>query len=287
MTQYMDQPSPDESLSFGTDPAVLLAQIAQLKQENQQFLSQLELQSQQQAKLSQTNIQLQSEVIERQMAESALRLLLDTAHREKNDLELLLEMTTLHSDSVEEWLYEKAIDLARDAKTDGLTQIANRREFDTRLNIEWHRALREERYIALILCDVDHFKAFNDTYGHPAGDACLRHVAKAINSVIRRPADLAARYGGEEFAIILPGTDAKGAFHVAGLMGQAVAQGQIPHANSSAAPFVTISLGVCAVQPKAAGNPLQLVEACDHGLYLAKHQGRNRAVYHAMIEPIS
>jgi diguanylate cyclase (GGDEF)-like protein len=273
----------NESLSLTTDPALLLSHITHLQQQNQHFLVQLSWQSQQHSKLAQANEQLKSEVIERQKAESALRLLLDNAHREKNDLELLLEMTTVHSDSVEEWLYEKAIELAQDAKTDGLTQIANRREFDTRLGIEWHRALREESHIALILCDVDHFKAFNDTYGHPAGDACLRHVAKAINSVIRRPADLAARYGGEEFAIILPGTDAKGAIHVAQLMGQAVAQGQIPHANSSAAAFVTISLGVCAVQPLAGMDPLQLIEASDHGLYLAKHQGRNRSVYHHMV----
>ena len=280
----MDQLPLDESLSLNTDPATLLAYINRLQAENQELLAQLALQSQQQTKLNQINTQLNSEVIERQMAESALRLLLENVHREKNDLELLLEMTTLHSDSVEEWLYEKAIDLARDAKTDGLTQIANRREFDARLGMEWQRALREKHYIALILCDVDHFKAFNDTYGHPAGDACLRHVAKAISSVIRRPADLAARYGGEEFAVILPGTDPKGAIHVAQMIGRAVAQGQIPHSSSSTAPFVTISLGVCAVQPTADVTTVQLIESCDHGLYLAKHQGRNRAMYHAITD---
>ncbi|MBT6503213.1 MAG: diguanylate cyclase, partial [Deltaproteobacteria bacterium] len=135
------------------------------------------------------------------------------------------------------------------ANLDGLTQIANRRSFDRGMQREWKRLRRETGVLSLIICDVDDFKAFNDTYGHQAGDNCLRNVARVLNSEIKRPADLAARYGGEEFAVILPNTSAEGAFHQAESFRSAIETLLIPHAGSSTGDYVTVSFGVSTFVP--------------------------------------
>ncbi|MGA9379101.1 MAG: diguanylate cyclase, partial [Phormidium sp.] len=129
-----------------------------------------------------------------------------------------------------------------------------------------------------ILCDVDFFKLYNDTYGHLAGDSCLKQIAQTISDTLKRPADLVARYGGEEFAIILPNTCIEGAIHVAELVQQNIKKLQIVHSQSSACEFVTLSMGVSCVIPQLNLAPNQLIDITDEALYAAKAQGRNRLV---------
>jgi diguanylate cyclase (GGDEF)-like protein len=168
--------------------------------------------------------------------------------------------------------------LARLSQQDGLTGLANRRRFDLDLMRELGRARRERRPIALLLADVDHFKAFNDTYGHPAGDDCLRRVAGALRSVCRRPVDVAARYGGEEFALILPDSTEEAARSRALEAVRAVAALDIEHRGSDVARLVTLSLGITGCVPDASIVADTLVERADRALYAAKRAGRNMAV---------
>lgn len=131
--------------------------------------------------------------------------------------------------------------------------------------------------LSVILSDVDHFKQYNDTYGHGAGDECLRRIGAALKATIQRPADLVARYGGEEFIILLPGTALAGALGLARSAADSVAALIIPHAKSTAAPHVTLSLGIATAQVSADINPTTVVEAADRQLYTAKSAGRARA----------
>ncbi len=160
-------------------------------------------------------------------------------------------------------------------RQDALTGLANRRAFDEALAAEYRRAARSGTGLALIMLDVDHFKSFNDRYGHPAGDACLKAIAAAMVGAARRPADMCARTGGEEFAILLTETDIDGALHVAGLIGVAIAARGIRHEGSPVG-VATASAGVAAVLPaRTPGSPEALVRAADAALYEAKRQGRN------------
>lgn len=171
------------------------------------------------------------------------------------------------SDLLREWVY-----------LDGLTKVCNRRYFEERLAIEWARSTRQASALSAVLIDVDHFKFFNDHYGHPAGDDCLQQVAAAMKSVLRRPGDILARYGGEEFVVLLPDTDLAGADTVAQVLGQAVGALGIAHARSPVAGHVTVSLGVAS---RPAGNSdasaVALLALADGQLYQAKAQGRDRA----------
>lgn len=166
-------------------------------------------------------------------------------------------------------------ELHRLATLDGLTQVANRRCFEEYFNLEWRRLQREKAPLSFILCDVDYFKLYNDTYGHLAGDSCLKQIAQAINDTLKRPADLVARYGGEEFAIILPNTTIEGAVHVAELVQQNIKKMQIIHRQSSVSEFVTLSIGISCVVPQLNLLPIQLIDITDEALYAAKAQGRN------------
>lgn len=159
---------------------------------------------------------------------------------------------------------------------DGLTGIGNRRRFDEFLIREWRRSRRARTPLALVMLDVDYFKAFNDNYGHAAGDECLREVAATIAMVVRRPGDLCARYGGEEFAAILPHTDLAGARTLGERIRAAVTGLEIPHARSAIAPVVTVSIGVAAGDIAGNEEPEALLRAADRRLYEAKIAGRNR-----------
>ena len=161
---------------------------------------------------------------------------------------------------------------------DSLTGLANRRRFDERLNEEWARAYRDRSTLALLMIDVDRFKAYNDEYGHPAGDACLRVVAQVIAAEVQRPGDLAARYGGEEFAMLLPNTDAAGCARIGERIRKAIRAAGLVHTTNSASGHVTASLGGATCRPafeRTAGVGM-LVEAADQALYAAKEAGRNR-----------
>jgi len=166
--------------------------------------------------------------------------------------------------------------LERLASLDELTQLANRRRFDQYLEMEWRRQAREQTPLSLILCDIDSFKSYNDTYGHPGGDECLRQVAGAIGNAVNRPADLVARYGGEEFAVILPNTTIQGAVKVAEHIQLKISALQLPHAGSQVSPYVTLSLGVASIVPASESGAEILIAAADQALYQAKRLGRDR-----------
>lgn len=168
--------------------------------------------------------------------------------------------------------------LERLTTLDPLTGIHNRRSFDDYLEFEWQRNQRESSPISCIIADIDHFKAYNDNYGHPRGDTCLVAVAAALQSVVTRPADLVARYGGEEFGCVLPGTDAHGALHVAQKMLAGVAGLEIPHQHSPGNDMVSVSIGVVTMVPGTDEPSIVMIRAADEALYEAKAQGRNRIV---------
>ncbi len=159
---------------------------------------------------------------------------------------------------------------------DGLTGIPNRRKFEEHLKDEWQRAMRNNNPVSLMMIDVDHFKQFNDHYGHGAGDDCLRRVARVIGETGNRPGDLGARYGGEEFICVLQNTNATGAFFVAEQLRSAVAGLAVPHAYSSVGPVVTVSIGVATLIPDHRHTVKRLRELADEALYAAKEAGRNR-----------
>ena len=165
--------------------------------------------------------------------------------------------------------------LERLSAIDGLTGVANRRCFDQTIQREWTRLQRTKDFLSLIMCDVDFFKLFNDTYGHHDGDDCLKLVARALKGTTRRGGDCVARYGGEEFAVIMPVTGKKSAIYIAEKIRQNVEKRAIAHNKSAVAPFVTLSLGVATIVPDDQGTPELLIKCADQALYLAKSSGRN------------
>ncbi len=175
-----------------------------------------------------------------------------------------------------EQLEQANFELQRLATVDGLTQVANRRRFDEYLDDEWQRMMREKLPLSLILCDIDCFKSYNDTYGHQAGDDCLRQVARIIQRAAKRAIDLPARYGGEEFAVILPNTEQSGATQVAHDIQAGIEELEIAHVNSEVTPIVTVSLGVATTIPSQGNSPEKLIMAADKALYQAKAEGRDR-----------
>lgn len=160
------------------------------------------------------------------------------------------------------------------AQEDGLTGLPNRRYFDTRLVQAFGRAQDDQTSLAIVMVDVDEFKKYNDLYGHLEGDACLRQVAQALLSALRRPSDFVARYGGEEMVLLLPDTDSEGAREVAERARLAVLSLQIPHA-AAALGSVSVSLGIAAWTPNPKSTPVELMKAADQALYQAKQEGRN------------
>ncbi|MDY7006119.1 MAG: diguanylate cyclase [Cyanobacteriota bacterium] len=164
------------------------------------------------------------------------------------------------------------------ATLDGLTKTANRRIFDEYIEREWLRMAREKTPISLIFCDVDYFKLYNDTYGHPAGDKCLQEVANAIKAEVKRPGDLVARYGGEEFVVVLPRTNAKGGYYVAESIRKRVMGLNLVNSASKVSPFVTLSLGVASAIPLPEFPLEKLIKTADEALYQAKQEGRNLTI---------
>lgn len=166
-------------------------------------------------------------------------------------------------------------ELERISLFDQVTGLANRRNFDSTLERQFVWAKRSKSPLSVIIADVDYFKVYNDCYGHPAGDECLSQVARAIAGQLKRPIDLACRYGGEEFSVILPETDMQGARKVAEMIRQAVFERNIPHAGSSIADRVSMSLGVATYTGQYLSGP-EITQAADVALYQAKRNGRNR-----------
>ena len=162
------------------------------------------------------------------------------------------------------------------ASLDGLTGVPNRRIFDERLDAEWRACRRSGSPLSLLMVDVDHFKLYNDHYGHLDGDQCLKAIASALASSVERGRDMLARFGGEEFVCLLPDTDLEGAKHIAEKLRQAVEGLAIPHVESKTAATVTVSLGVATTAECDALEPPDLLKIADEQLYLAKQSGRNR-----------
>ena len=197
-----------------------------------------------------------------------------------HDIEFLKRLTGKLAIAVQQSaLYEQLQianqDLQYLAHYDQLTEVANRRYFDEYLEQEWQRLKREGALLSLILCDVDYFKRYNDTYGHPAGDRCLAQVARGISRGVKRPADLVARYGGEEFVVILPNTNAEGAVEVVRQIQQEIQRLNLPHSTSLTAKQVTLSFGIACVYPSSASSTQTLIDLADRALYQAKDAGRN------------
>jgi diguanylate cyclase (GGDEF)-like protein len=200
---------------------------------------------------------------------SALRLKEETDHRRAREAELLV---------LNERLAEMNLELERLAVTDSLTGLANRRSFNTFLADEWRRAIRQDNYFAVLMVDIDHFKAYNDNYGHLAGDVCLQKIAMSLQAVVHRTGDLVARYGGEEFVIVLPDTNVEGALLLAQAVHGQIAELALSHQASPVHRQVTVSVGVAVEKASAAVTAAQLVAKADAALYRAKETGRNRTV---------
>lgn len=166
------------------------------------------------------------------------------------------------------------------ASLDGLTEIPNRRAFDAALERQWNQAKRTVMPLSLLIADIDNFKQFNDIFGHPVGDECLKRVARGLQRLTHRPEDLVARLGGEEFAVLLPNTGGDGALLRAEQYRDAIENLKIPHAANNLNSFVTISIGVATLQAHTFDEVACLVIAADAALYQAKHLGRNRVCAH-------
>jgi diguanylate cyclase (GGDEF)-like protein len=193
---------------------------------------------------------------------SALRLKQEMDCRKAREKELVVLTEKLRKLSIE----------------DGLTGVANRRNFDDVLGRAWRRAQRESCSVALIIADIDHFKSFNDRYGHQTGDDCLRRVAQVLAQSVKRPYDLVARYGGEEFAVLLPDTPGAAAERLAEEMRKAVESLDTGNIHAQDGRPVTISAGVASVIPQADSEPASLIAVADGCLYRAKREGRNRVI---------
>jgi len=168
--------------------------------------------------------------------------------------------------------------LTRRSSTDALTGLANRRSFDESIAREWQRCRRQHETLALLMVDIDHFKKHNDSYGHQAGDDCLRTVARTLAATARRSGDLPARYGGEEFSVLLTGSTVEGALALAERIRQAIEQIRLPYMDSADKRHVSVSIGVAVCIPSEDSEPTTLIAAADRALYQAKAVGRNQVI---------
>jgi diguanylate cyclase (GGDEF)-like protein len=168
------------------------------------------------------------------------------------------------------------------ASIDMLSGLANRRGFQSRLDFEWLRAQQYDSELSLLMIDVDHFKLFNDSYGHPEGDVCLTRLGETLARIAAETMGLAGRYGGEEFCLLLPNTDSKRALEIGEMVRAAVESLAMPHCTSNYQ-TVTVSVGVASTKPNNSQQPGDLIEAADAALYAAKHRGRNAVVEHGVV----
>jgi diguanylate cyclase (GGDEF)-like protein len=224
--------------------------------------------------LSGANDRLRAEMSERLLAERRLAEVLDAVNRQKDDLEVLVQTITEHSDEIDTQWLERYTEVEALARKDPLTAIANRRMFDGMLGQEWARCQRGGVMVSLAMCDLDNFKAYNDHYGHGAGDEVLRTFGKILRQFSRRPGDLPARIGGEEFVLLLPETTLEGAVDVAEDLRKALYDTNIPHVMASLG-RVTVSIGVAEMSPAPGLRPTDLIERADKRLYEAKSRSRN------------
>ncbi|MTJ49800.1 diguanylate cyclase [Dolichospermum sp. UHCC 0259] len=203
----------------------------------------------------------------------------------KSDIDLLTQLTYPLIMAIQQAELYQQLEAANQklqqlANIDSLTQIPNRRAFDEVLEREWKRLEREKAPLSLILCDIDFFKNYNDTYGHQSGDECLKEVAKILHQVAQRPGDLAARYGGEEFALVLPNTNTTGAIYIAEIILAYIRTQNLIHESSQISSYLTLSLGIATIIPQGSCSPKWLIARADEALYRAKLTGRDRYAIH-------
>lgn len=191
---------------------------------------------------------------------------------------LRLKQETDQRKERERELQELTRQLEELSNLDGLTGVPNRRRFDEVFHKEWLRCRRDKAPVSLLMIDIDFFKAYNDTYGHLQGDTCLKHVAAAIQEALRRPGDMVARFGGEEFSVVLPLTDAYGAFSRAEQIVENVRRLDLRHEASLVSPRVTVSVGIATMVPDAEDETHNLLQKADEALYRAKKEGRDKIV---------
>lgn len=266
-----------------------LAELEQLRQENQRLrqinqdlrislLTTAEHGDTIEAELHETNLKLKAEVVERIRAESTLQALVEMILQQKDDLETIVQTIMEHGDVLDMQWENKLLEVSHLANCDSLTHIANRRRFDEYLDQQWQQMARSRLPLSMILCDVDHFKRYNDTYGHLQGDRCLQKITHALSRQLNRTTDLLARYGGEEFAVVLPQTALAGALQVAEKLRTTIRHLQIPHIQSETDSVITISLGVACVVPMLHTPSAVLIEQADRALYLAKQHGKDQVM---------
>jgi diguanylate cyclase (GGDEF)-like protein len=228
-----------------------------------------------QEELQSSNTQLNSEVTERRDTEARLARLVSVINQQKQDLELLVETIASHGDEIGNSLQERLSVAETMAHADALTGLFNRRSFDEALAEEWKRNTRSRSRIALLVIDVDYFKAYNDTFGHQTGDQALISIARCLKSIARRDEDIIARYGGEEFVALLPNCSAQNAANIAEETCKQISELAIAHPASPLG-HVTVSIGIASLVPDLETKPEVLFEAADSNLYQAKHAGRNQ-----------
>jgi len=259
--------------------AVLQRRIAALEQQNSDLEIALQTAIEHgdavDSQMVAVNERLTREIAERARAESRLQTLMKALRQQKSDLEILVETVSSHADGIDlDWLHRYS-EIEEIALVDGLTGIANRRALNEQLDTHWRRALRADSPLSILMLDVDHFKSYNDSYGHQAGDNCLVVVGEILRQVCRRPDDFPARYGGEEFVMLLPDTGREGVEHVIETIRSRLSARALPHAGSPTG-YVTVSIGAVAEEsPDWERDARSLLSEADRQMYAAKHAGRN------------
>ena len=277
------QSSESEALQLMQQIQHLREEVERLKREREDLYIALSTTAEHgdciEAQLHEANQQLKVEVEVRRRTQMTLQTLIEAISKRKADLEIVVQTIMEHGDIMDTQWALKLSEMNKIASIDGLTQIPNRRRFDEHLEHQWKQMIRERSPICLILFDIDHFKQFNDTYGHLAGDDCLKQVAQVLEGCVQRPSDLIARYGGEEFAAILPQTTIAGAIEVAQRVQTEIANLKIFHEKSSASDYLTLSIGIAGSIPTSTQSFSKLLDEADQYLYLAKQQGRDRITF--------
>ena len=277
------QSSESEALQLMQQIQHLREEVERLKREREDLYIALSTTAEHgdciEAQLHEANQQLKVEVEVRRRTQMTLQTLIEAISKRKADLEIVVQTIMEHGDIMDTQWALKLSEMNKIASIDGLTQIPNRRRFDEHLEHQWKQMIRERSLICLILFDIDHFKQFNDTYGHLAGDDCLKQVAQVLEGCVQRPSDLIARYGGEEFAAILPQTTIAGAIEVAQRVQTEIANLKIFHEKSSASDYLTLSIGIAGSIPTSTQSFSKLLDEADQYLYLAKQQGRDRITF--------
>jgi diguanylate cyclase (GGDEF)-like protein len=220
-----------------------------------------------------------SNLSERDALEKKLNSLVNSLSQQKQDLEILVDTVASHGDEINQEMHDQIDTIEKIARTDPLTGLLNRRAFDDAFDREWHHSKREQTPLSVLMIDIDHFKLFNDSFGHYEGDKCLKQVAETIADNQRRSTDVVARFGGEEFIMLLTNCDLKYALKMAEKIRQQVEAMQL-HNPESSLKVVTLSIGVAStinkIQNKTQNDAQMLLKMADDYLYVAKDNGRNQ-----------